>query len=333
MIQCSKVGDTVNRKCPKCSAELILDNENNKLKCEYCRSVFDLNETKKEIYTCSCGAEIISSTELKKCIYCNSKDLTHKSFKSNYNIDYIIPFEKTKKDAMNAFKKLCKDKWFMPKSFNINKKAQEIKGIYIPVILCDYDTTGVLETECDDISTWKSKGYKYTKTDKYKAVRGGNVSFEKILVNASNNFQDEILEIIEPYNFKGLKTFDKDNYNNYLIEKNNKNKEDLIKEANEKTKNCFKKEMIKDIKGFNKIKEVDSSINLYNLNFSFVLLPIWFLNIKYKNKTYTFAMNGQTGKINDNTPIDKKRIIFLWISTFLIVFALLLLLNLFKVIL
>lgn len=323
----------MNRKCPKCSAELILDKENNKLKCEYCRSNFDLEEKEKEIYTCSCGAEIISSTELKKCIYCNSKEITKRSCRLKNNIDYIIPFEKNQKDAIKAFKKLCKDKWFMPKSFNINKKAQEIKGVYIPFMICDYDTTGVLETECDDISTWKSGGYKYTKTDKYKAIRGGNVSFENVLINTSNNFKDDILEIIKPYNFKGLKQFNKDNYNDYLIEKNNKTQEDLIKEANETTKKYFKEEMKKDIKGFNKIKEIDSSINLYNLKVSFVLLPIWFLNIKYKNKTYTFAMNGQTGKINDNTPIDKKRIIFLWISTFVIVFALLLLLNLFKVIL
>lgn len=323
----------MNRKCPKCSAELILDSENNKLKCEYCRSIFDLEETKKEVYTCSCGAEIITSTELKKCIYCDSKDLTRKQFKSKYNIDYIIPFETTKEDAIKSFKKLCKDKWFMPKTFNINKKSQEIKGIYIPAMLCDYDTTGVLETECDDISTWKSNGYKYTKIDKYKAIRGGNVSFEKILVNTTNNLDENILKIIEPYNFKKMKEFDKDSCNDYLIEKNNKTKDELLKQANEKTKNYFKEEMKKDIKGFNKIKEIDSSINLYNLKTSFVLLPIWLLNIKYKKKSYTFAMNGQTGKINDNTPIDKKRIIFLWISTFIIIFAVLLLLNLFKVIL
>ena len=323
----------MNRKCPKCSAELILDDKNNKLKCEYCRSNFDLEETKKNVYVCSCGAEIISSTELKTCIYCNSKEIIKNSFKSKYNIDYIIPFKTTKKDAMNTFKKLCKDKWFMPKSFNINKKAQMIKGVYIPFMMCDYDTTGVLETECDDISTWNSGGYKYTKTDKYKAIRGGNVCFENILINVSNNFSNDILEIIKPYNFKELKPFDQYSYKEYLIQKNNKTKEDLIKEANDKAKNYFKEEMKKDIRGFNKIKDVDSSINLYNVKASFVLLPIWFINIKYKNKIYMFAMNGQTGKINDNTPIDKKRIMFLWISTFIIIFALLLLLNLFKVIL
>lgn len=323
----------MNGKCPKCSAELILDNENNKLKCEYCRSIFDLDEKKKEIYACSCGVEIISDTTLTSCIYCNNQELTKKSFKSKYNIDYIIPFETTKEDAVKALKKLCKDKCFMPKIFNINKKSQKIKGIYIPVMICDYDATGILETECDDISTWKSNGYKYTKTDKYKAVRGGNVSFEKILVNNTNILDDNILKIIEPYNFKKLKEFNNEIYKEYLIEKNNKSKDELLKEVDKKTKNYFKEEMKKDIKGFNKIKEIDSSINLYNLKTSFVLLPVWLLNIKYKKKIYTFAMNGQTGKINDNTPIDKKRIIFLWINAFIIIFALLLLLNLLRVIL
>ena len=33
------------------------------------------------------------------------------------------------------------------------------------------------------------------------------------------------------------------------------------------------------------------------------MLPVWMVNIKYKDKMYTFAMNGQTGKIIGNLPI------------------------------
>lgn len=328
MIQWCKVGEIMNNKCPKCGAELVLDN--NKLKCDYCKSNFSLEKIKE--YTClSCGVSMVSSNDLKSCIYCNSKDIKEKEFNFKNDIEYIIPFKTTKQDAIDAFKKLCKQKWFMPKSFNVNKKCQEIKQLYIPVLLCDYDTTGVIETECEDISTWKSKGYKYTKMDKYKSTRGGNISFEKILVNISNKFKDEILDIINPYDLNELKEFDENIYSEILIEKSNKQKDDLINKVNEKTKNYFKEEMKKDIKGYEQIKETDSSINLYNLKISTVLLPVWFLNIKYKKKTYTFVMNGQTSKINNNTPIDKTRVIFLWICMFIIIFVLLLLLNVFKV--
>jgi hypothetical protein len=38
---------------------------------------------------------------------------------------------------------------------------------------------------------------------------------------------------------------------------------------------------------------------------TYALLPVWLLNTVYKGKTYTFAMNGQTGKFVGNLPIDK----------------------------
>ena len=31
------------------------------------------------------------------------------------------------------------------------------------------------------------------------------------------------------------------------------------------------------------------------------------LSTKYKDKMYTFAMNGQTGKLVGNLPVDKKK--------------------------
>ena len=38
-----------------------------------------------------------------------------------------------------------------------------------------------------------------------------------------------------------------------------------------------------------------------------MLLPVWLLNTKYRGKTYTFAMNGQTGKMTGRFPICPKR--------------------------
>jgi hypothetical protein len=39
----------------------------------------------------------------------------------------------------------------------------------------------------------------------------------------------------------------------------------------------------------------------------YVLLPVWLLNTKYRGKTYTFAMNGQTGKMTGSFPACPKR--------------------------
>jgi hypothetical protein len=39
----------------------------------------------------------------------------------------------------------------------------------------------------------------------------------------------------------------------------------------------------------------------------YVLLPVWILNTRYQDKIYTFAMNGQTGKMTGAFPICPKR--------------------------
>ena len=35
------------------------------------------------------------------------------------------------------------------------------------------------------------------------------------------------------------------------------------------------------------------------------MMPMWLLNVKYDNKNYKFAMNGQTGKFVGDLPVDK----------------------------
>jgi len=39
----------------------------------------------------------------------------------------------------------------------------------------------------------------------------------------------------------------------------------------------------------------------------YVLLPVWMLHTKYQDKKYTFAMNGQTGKMTGTFPVCPKR--------------------------
>ena len=46
------------------------------------------------------------------------------------------------------------------------------------------------------------------------------------------------------------------------------------------------------------------------------MLPVWFLNYKYKGKDYEFAMNGQTGKIEGYLPVSVPKLIALGVGLF-----------------
>ena len=108
--------------------------------------------------------------------------------------------------------------------------------------------------------------------------------------------------------------------------------EEVITEAKNRAKNTFVDEMKKDIKSYNTVIPVTNNVNLNNTKKLYVLLPVWMLNVKYKDKIHTIAMNGQTGKMVGNIPIDYKKAILIWILIFAITFACAYLLSYYKVI-
>ena len=42
------------------------------------------------------------------------------------------------------------------------------------------------------------------------------------------------------------------------------------------------------------------------------LFPVWFLNTKWNGKTYSFAMNGQTGHLIGDLPVGKTLAVKYW---------------------
>ena len=53
----------------------------------------------------------------------------------------------------------------------------------------------------------------------------------------------------------------------------------------------------------------------------YVLLPVYTFNVKHKGQTYSFAMNGQTGKVVGDVPTDSGRSLLRRWGTFAAVFA------------
>ena len=47
---------------------------------------------------------------------------------------------------------------------------------------------------------------------------------------------------------------------------------------------------------------VDS--DFYDQTFKHLILPVWLCSYRFNNKTFQFAVNGQTGKINGQKPIS-----------------------------
>ena len=279
-------------------------------------------------YICkNCGTEIIGdeNTKIRYCVHCNNLQIEKNKLDEEINYKKIIPFTTTKLEAIKRYKNNLKYRWLIPSVFK--KYIYEIKGIYVPCYIYNFDSIGEVELECENINKWVSQGYKYTKIDKCKVIRGASMSLENIPISTSKNIQDDIINFIEPYDYSKLKEFDDSDIKDFLLAKQNILEEEINKKSIDKAKIAFIEVLKKDLKNYNKILETCNSINFNNSKKTLILLPMWILNIKYKNKIYTFAMNGQTGKLFENFPLNKNKIIYIWLILFFIIFIISLILQ------
>ena len=67
-------------------------------------------------------------------------------------------------------------------------------------------------------------------------------------------------------------------------------------------KDCFEA----SVKGYATVTPKQEKVTVTNKGeVKYGLFPVWFLNTKWNGKTYSFAMNGQTGKMVGDLPADQ----------------------------
>jgi len=216
----------------------------------------------------------------------------------------------------------------MPKEFADPKNIEELTGIYIPFWLYSCKMESNVKGIGKRVSTWSTSDYIYTKTDTYKVERSGTFPFNNIPVDGSLRFNDAIMNSIEPFNYDELVDFSSSYLSGFLAEKydveGNEAKKISINRAKE---SCYSD--LTSTVGYSSFIPNEKTGTIIEEDNKYVLLPVWMVNIKYNEKMYTFAMNGQTGKMIGDIPYSKKKAIILWLVIFLISFLIIALITYF----
>ena len=77
--------------------------------------------------------------------------------------------------------------------------------------------------------------------------------------------------------------------------------------------------MIDSVQIYNDFSLIEKNIKISNIKSKYILVPVWMINIKYKNKIYPFVMNGQTKEFVGDIPISNFKMFLLVILTLLFV--------------
>lgn len=272
-------------------------------------------------YTCpSCGATLICDEHQGSgsCPYCGSPTIVPGQFVDMLKPDYVVPFKYDKKAALDGLKKHYGNRFLLPKEFKEKSHMEEIKGVYVPFWLYDGVSNGNCVYEAIKEEKRRTPKEEIITKKYYRAERKGELTFQKIPADASSKMADDLMDSIEPYNYSELKSFSNAYLAGYYADKYDVSVEDNAVRAVERAKETTRQVLEEDVTGYDSVSPVMENIHVKQGKAYYALMPVWLLTTRWKDQKYTFAMNGQTGKMVGDLPINKGK---LW-ATLAIVIAL-----------
>ena len=145
-----------------------------------------------------------------------------------------------------------------------------------------------------------------TVTNHYDVRRAGTVRFERVPVDASSKMPDDHMDAIEPFDYKELKPFSTAYLPGFLADKYDVSVQDCADRADSRCETSAVELMEQDACGDYTSCTVESqNVTLHRGKVHYALMPVWLLSTKWNGKSFLFAMNGQTGKLVGDLPLDK----------------------------
>lgn len=326
-------------KCPCCDGAIEFDANLQKMKCPYCDTEFemealraydaDLNNQLQEnmtwdtaagtqwteeetdglrVYTCNtCGGEIVAdeATGASECPFCGNPVVMTGQFAGALRPDLVIPFKVDKKAAIAALQNHYKGKVLLPKVFKDQNHIKDVKGLYVPVWLFDTDADAHVRYRATKTRTWSDSQYNYSETSYFSVTRAGGIGFENVPVDGSTKMDDTLMESIEPYDIKEAVDFQTAYLSGFLADKYDVDAEASIDRANERIKKSTENAFADTVRGYTSVVPVSSNISLQNGRARYAMYPVWILNTQWNGQRFTFGVNGQTGKVAGDLPMDK----------------------------
>lgn len=310
-------------QCPDCGGEMRFDIPSQMLKCGYCerrmrpanhpniKGAQETAEFEVTKFLCNqCGAEIFSedNTAAAFCSFCGSSTLLTSRLSSEKRPDALIPFKKTKEDCIEEYKKVMRRAIFAPDDYKDEKCIESFRGIYMPYWVYDVKHHG---TYC----LHGKKSYHrndYDITEHYNLTGEMDAEYNGITHDAARDFADDISESLAPYNVRKMIPFNPAYLAGFYADTHDVNSRIYDEDAEEFARTTTQK-VLESHPVYKKYEiTVSKSKNYtpYDVTLEephYALFPVWFMSYRKNGRVGYVSINGQTGKVSADIPIDYKK--------------------------
>ena len=125
-------------------------------------------------------------------------------------------------------------------------------------------------------------------------------------VDGSRKMLDELMESIEPFDFKDAVPFQTAYLAGFLADRYDVGYSECTDRANNRMKTSAMESLRATTRHYEQVQCKQQHFDWKHAKITYALYPVWLLTTSWNGKNYLFAMNGQTGKFIGDLPLDHK---------------------------
>lgn len=338
--------------CEGCGAPLMYKPGTSYLLCPYCGSKKEIEQTEIEVeeldfntYIEKYEEENFSTTKVVECSNCKATPTVDENLKSmhcpycgsglvekNVHVEryikpgYVAPFLIDKNQVNTILEKWIKKRWFIPsKLLRAALSPVNLNGIYIPYWTFDAHTVTDYTGERGDayyITVGSGKNRRQVRRVRWTSVWGQIRNFyDDVLVSGTKSLDRSLLSNLGGWDTHKIQKINDSYLAGFITEKYQVGLKDSFISARQIIENIEQNNVRYDIGGDEqRIHSMD--VKLYDVTFKHVLLPVYVSAFRYKDKLYTFYVNGASGRISGERPYSTPKIVLAIIAGLALVITL-----------
>ncbi|MCR4890733.1 MAG: hypothetical protein K5989_00900 [Lachnospiraceae bacterium] len=303
-------------RCVNCGAGMRFDIASQQLHCDYCDASMAVADHPDErvaseedmfdvtVFCCpQCGGELMSTENAATdfCSYCGASVILEGRIGKEKSPDLVIPFLKTKEECQEIYKKKIHSAIFLPKEFKDPDHIDKIRGIYLPYWVYDVKQQG-------DVSlTGTRETSKYTEYLKMDCHIDND--YDGVTRDASSAFDDRISDFIAPFNTKSMRPFTPAYLAGFFADISDVSGDVYNESVKNETNKRTEKQIDSQYPGasINYPPDESAAFGTEITSMKSAMFPVWFLSWRRDDRVAYAVINGETGKICTDLPVDKKK--------------------------
>ena len=301
--------------CPGCGAGMRFDIASQMLKCDFCGQTSSVSqaavgkearqsEMELNAFVCPQCAGTIYSTDDQAtsfCLFCGASVELEGRMKKTLRPTHIIPFKKTKEECKQIYGSLTKKAFFAPKELKDPEFLDRFQGIYLPFWTYHFTQNGTVSLQGERETA------NYTEVLNLSCQL--NSDYDALSYDASSAFNDELCSCIVPYNSESIEDFNPAYLSGFYADIADVPSELYVEDAEDQVNRQTEKQIRSNFSGVS-IKWPGDKSRAYHTQFegaSPAMFPVWFLTWRKGDRVAYAVVNGETGRLAADLPIDKGR--------------------------